>query len=96
MLFLRITPLLPNWVINLSSPVVGVPYKTYLLATLFGLMPANILHINMGAELASMERIGFDFKILFMLLLLGFFALIPVWAKKLFSKYFKTGDLKID
>jgi uncharacterized membrane protein YdjX (TVP38/TMEM64 family) len=93
MLFLRITPLLPNWLINLSSPVVGVPYYHFILATCIGLMPANIMHVNMGAEIATMEKIGFDFRVMLFLLLLGFFALIPVWVKKYFSKYFKTEDL---
>jgi uncharacterized membrane protein YdjX (TVP38/TMEM64 family) len=63
MLFLRITPLLPNWLINLASPVVGVPYKYFFFATFFGLMPANILHVNMGAQIATMQRIGFDYKV---------------------------------
>lgn len=91
-LFLRITPLVPNWLLNLASPIVGVPSKHFFLATLFGLMPANILHINMGAEIASMKQIGFDFKILLFLLFLGFFALIPVYVKKLFASKFKLGD----
>ncbi len=63
MLFLRITPLLPNWLINLASPIVGVPFKYFFFATFFGLMPANIMHVNMGSELASMKSIGFDFKV---------------------------------
>jgi uncharacterized membrane protein YdjX (TVP38/TMEM64 family) len=94
MLFLRITPLLPNWLINLASPIVGVPYKHFILATFLGLMPANVMHVNMGAELAKMERIGFDFKIILFLLFLGVFALIPVYIKKLFAKKFKTEELK--
>ncbi len=94
MLFLRITPLLPNWLLNLSSPVVGVPYFYFISATFFGLMPANIMHVSMGSEIATMKQIGFDLRIILFLLLLGFFALIPVGIKKLFSKYFKTDDLK--
>jgi uncharacterized membrane protein YdjX (TVP38/TMEM64 family) len=63
MLFLRITPLLPNWLINLASPIVGVPYKYFILATIFGLMPANIMHVSMGSEIASLNKIGFDLKV---------------------------------
>jgi uncharacterized membrane protein YdjX (TVP38/TMEM64 family) len=37
MLFLRISPLLPNWLINLASPVVGVPFKQFFFATLIGI-----------------------------------------------------------
>jgi uncharacterized membrane protein YdjX (TVP38/TMEM64 family) len=93
MLFLRITPLLPNWLLNLSSPVVGVPYYHFILATFIGLMPANIMHVQMGAEIATMKKIGFDFRVMLFLLFLGFFALIPVWVKKYFSKYFKTEEI---
>lgn len=98
LLFLRITPLVPNWLLNISSPVVGVPYRHFLFATLLGLMPANIFHVNMGSEIATIKRIGFDFKIIIFLAALGFIALIPIWVKKYFSKYFDTENLnkKVD
>jgi len=59
MLFLRITPLVPNWFINVSSPIVGIPFFHFFLATLFGiyfirsnnkigLMPANMIIIKCG------------------------------------------------
>lgn len=89
-LFLRITPLVPNWLLNLSTPIVGVPIKHFFFATVFGLIPANIMHVTMGSEIAKLERIGFDFKILGFLLFLGFFALIPVWVKKYFGSKFKS------
>lgn len=63
MLFLRITPLLPNWLINLTSPIVGVPFKHFFFATFFGLLPANIFHVNMGQSISTMKRIGFDYKV---------------------------------
>ena len=36
LLFLRITPLLPNWFVNVSSPIVGIPVSKFVLATLIG------------------------------------------------------------
>lgn len=36
LLFLRITPLLPNWFVNIASPLVDVPFKYFFLATLIG------------------------------------------------------------
>ena len=36
MLFLRFTPLVPNWFVNLASPLVGMPYLYFLTATFFG------------------------------------------------------------
>lgn len=36
MLFLRLTPLIPNWFVNIASPIVGMPVKYFSLGTLFG------------------------------------------------------------
>ena len=36
LLFLRLTPLLPNWFVNVASPVVGVPLWKFALATFIG------------------------------------------------------------
>lgn len=46
MLFLRITPTLPNTFINLASPIVDVPYHTFFLATLVGLIPASFVTVR--------------------------------------------------
>ena len=36
MIFLRITPFLPNWFINITAPVIGVPMMPFFLGTLLG------------------------------------------------------------
>ena len=36
LLFLRATPLMPNWFINLSSPHLGVPLMQFFFATMLG------------------------------------------------------------
>lgn len=36
MLFLRMTPLLPNWFINLVAPVIGVPLFPFAFGTFLG------------------------------------------------------------
>lgn len=46
MLFLRITPTLPNTFINVASPIVDVPYHTFFLATLIGLIPAAYVTVK--------------------------------------------------
>jgi hypothetical protein len=48
MLFLRVTPTLPNTFINLASPIVDVPYHTFLLATLIGLIPAAYVTVRVS------------------------------------------------
>lgn len=36
LLFLRITPLLPNWFVNIACPLVDVKFKYFCLATFIG------------------------------------------------------------
>lgn len=36
MLFLRMTPFLPNWFINLTAPVIGVPLIPFAFGTFLG------------------------------------------------------------
>lgn len=35
-IFLRITPFLPNWFINITSPVINVPLKVFFIGTFLG------------------------------------------------------------
>jgi uncharacterized membrane protein YdjX (TVP38/TMEM64 family) len=36
-IFLRITPMLPNWFINITSPIVDVPLKQFFIGTFLGI-----------------------------------------------------------
>lgn len=92
LLFLRISPLLPNWFINMSSPILNVPLKHFFFATFFGLMPANYIHVTTGKVLLEFQEgpddggIPVDFSKLLMLLGLAFLALIPTLLKSKFSE----------
>ncbi|KAK9216447.1 hypothetical protein WN944_008456 [Citrus x changshan-huyou] len=48
MLFLRITPSLPNLFINLASPIVDIPFHIFFLATLIGLIPASYITVRVS------------------------------------------------
>ncbi|OQR80926.1 SNARE associated Golgi protein [Thraustotheca clavata] len=82
LLFLRLTPLLPNWFVNVASPLVDVPFGHFVLATFIGLMPANFIHISTGATLNNATEAGsnnfVNFAILFSL---QFVALLPTLFK---------------
>ncbi|XP_058978027.1 transmembrane protein 41 homolog isoform X1 [Musca domestica] len=54
MLFLRMTPILPNWFINLASPVIGVPLFTFAFGTFCGVAPPSVLAIQAGKTLQKM------------------------------------------
>ncbi|CAJ1987084.1 SNARE associated Golgi protein [Leishmania donovani] len=49
LLFLRLTPILPNWLVNLASPVLGVPLHTFAGATLLGIVPQTYLTVRFGS-----------------------------------------------
>ena len=65
LLFLRITPLVPNWTINISSSLVGVPFWHYFIGTLLGLIPSNLLLITIGTGLANADKLGLDWQVSF-------------------------------
>lgn len=48
MIFLRITPTLPNIFINLASPIVNIPFHVFLLATLIGLVPSSYIMVRVS------------------------------------------------
>eukprot|EP00898_Chlorokybus_atmophyticus_P006046 jgi/Chlat1/6442/Chrsp45S09066 len=73
MLFLRVTPLLPNTFINVASPIVGVPYRHFLTGTLVGLVPGAFLACKSLREL-------YDVRTVASLFLIGAAALAPRFA----------------
>lgn len=91
LLFLRISPLLPNWFISVSSPHLKVPYLPFVAATFLGLIPANYIHINTGLQLeelgdASNSGGGVKLQNLVWLLVIALLALIPTLFRGRFEK----------
>jgi uncharacterized membrane protein YdjX (TVP38/TMEM64 family) len=82
LLFLRITPFLPNFFINLASPLLGVPLKSFIIATMFGIMPATFMHVSAGKQIQEMSEMGSQLNVTkFVLLsLLGVVVLLPTWG----------------
>jgi uncharacterized membrane protein YdjX (TVP38/TMEM64 family) len=79
---LRVTPIAPNWFLNISSSVVGVPYSIFLSASFVGLMPYSYLLVQTGMTLNDINSIGLDMKTLMSLMGLGLIALIPTLLSK--------------
>lgn len=84
MLFLRLTPTLPNTFINFASPIVDVPYHTFLLATLVGLIPAAFVTVRAGLTLGELQSIGdlYDFQSIATLFLIGIVSVTPTLVGK--------------
>jgi uncharacterized membrane protein YdjX (TVP38/TMEM64 family) len=53
LLFLRLVPAFPFWFVNIAPAVLGVPLKTYLIGTFFGIIPATFAFASAGAGLDS-------------------------------------------
>ncbi|GLJ54261.1 hypothetical protein SUGI_1164090 [Cryptomeria japonica] len=79
MLFLRITPTLPNTFINLASPIVDVPYHIFLFATLIGLIPAAFITVRAGLALGELRSVRdlYDLKTMAVLFLIGLVSIAP-------------------
>jgi transmembrane protein 41 len=87
LIFLRISPLLPNWFINTATPHLHVPFTTFLAATAVGLLPANYIHVTTGMQVEGLtEGSGGWQETLWRiagLFLLAFLALLPtLWTKR--------------
>ncbi len=76
------TPIAPNWFLNISSSVVGVPYSIFLAASFVGLIPYTYLLVQTGMTLNDINSIGLDLKTLASLMVMGLIALIPTLLSK--------------
>lgn len=53
LLFLRLVPAFPFWFVNIAPAILGVPLKTYMIGTFFGIIPATFAFASAGAGLDS-------------------------------------------
>ncbi|MBA0826802.1 hypothetical protein Gotur_036057 [Gossypium turneri] len=84
MLFLRLTPTLPNTFINVASPIVDVPYHIFFMATLIGLIPAAYITVRAGIALSELQSLGdlYDFNSIATLFLIGVVSVTPTLMSK--------------
>lgn len=60
MLFLRVSPMLPNWFVNYGTPLVGMPLGYFALASLIAIQPAAAMSISMGGMVRQAGEAGLD------------------------------------
>lgn len=86
LLFLRLVPVFPFWLINIVPALLGMRLRNYALATMIGIVPASIIYAGVGAGLGAVLKRGehpdlgiiFEWRILLPLLGLAVLALLPV------------------
>ncbi|XP_059476258.1 transmembrane protein 41A-A-like [Neocloeon triangulifer] len=79
LLFLRLFPMSPNWLINVLSPMAGIPLSLFALTATIGLMPYNFVCVHSGKMLASLKSLDdlFSFSTLVQMAILALVALGP-------------------
>lgn len=85
LLFLRLVPLFPFWLVNLVPALLGVSLRTFVLGTAIGIIPGTLVYASLGAGLGTLLDRGqapnfqvvFTPRILFPMLALGLLALVP-------------------
>lgn len=90
LLFLRLVPLFPFFLINLAAGLTRLPLKIFFFGTVLGIIPGGFVYVNAGASLANIDSLSgiASPRVLGSFAMLGLFALIPV----LYNKFKKHKD----
>jgi uncharacterized membrane protein YdjX (TVP38/TMEM64 family) len=91
LLFLRLIPVFPFWLVNLVPAFLGVPLATYVVATLIGIIPGSLVYASVGNGLGAVFESGgtpdlgviFDPEIILPIVGLAVLAILPVAYKKI-------------
>ena len=94
LLFLRLVPAFPFFLVNLAPAFTAIPLRTYVLATLIGIIPGTFVYVNLGQTLGRIESLKglVSRETLLAFALLGLFALLPVAWKWFRSR--RTGEAR--
>ena len=88
LLFLRLVPVFPFFLINLAAGLTRLPLRTFFIATMLGIIPGGFVYVNAGASLATIDSLSgiASPRVLGSFALLGLFALLPALFNKLKSR----------
>lgn len=88
LLFLRLVPLFPFWLVNLAPAFTPISVRTYVLATAVGIVPGSFVFANLGQSLGRIESGGqlLSGETLIALALLGLLALVPILVRQFHAR----------
>lgn len=94
MLFLRMTPFLPNWFINLAAPVVGVPIRTFWIGTFLGVAPPSFVAVQAGQTLFQLTTSSeaWSWTSILLLIALSLLSLVPILFRSNLKEKFEGPD----
>jgi len=92
MLFLRLVPAFPFFLVNLAPAFTSIPLRTYALATFIGIIPGTFVFVNLGETLGRIDSLQglVSWETLGAFALLGILALVPVVVRSRMS----SGDAR--
>jgi uncharacterized membrane protein YdjX (TVP38/TMEM64 family) len=84
MLFLRLTPVFPYFLVNLAPALTDIPVRTYAAATFLGILPGMFIFANFGQTLGRIESMQqlFAPETMIAFVLLGLFAIVPIFVRQ--------------
>ncbi len=91
LLFLRLVPVFPFWLVNLVPAFLGVPLGTYVIGTFIGIVPGSFVYSSVGNGLGAVFDAGespdlsiiFSPAILLPIIGLAVLALLPIAYKRI-------------
>jgi uncharacterized membrane protein YdjX (TVP38/TMEM64 family) len=88
LLFLRLTPIVPYFLVNLAPAVTDIRVRTYILATLIGILPSSLVFTNLGQTLGEIKstRDLLEPETIAAFAALGLLALAPIAIRRWRSK----------
>lgn len=63
MLFLRLAPIFPFFIVNLAPAFLGVPLRVYIVGTFIGIIPGTFIYALVGSGLGSVFDRNEDFSV---------------------------------
>ncbi len=95
LLFLRLVPIFPFWVINIVPALLNVRMRIFFVATLIGIIPGSLVYVAVGNGLGRILEQGgtpdlsiiFQPSILIPIVCLALLSLLPVVYKKVSHRH---------
>jgi uncharacterized membrane protein YdjX (TVP38/TMEM64 family) len=88
MLFLRLVPAFPFFLVNLAPAFTSIPLRTFVLATFVGIIPGTFVFVNLGETLGRIDTLQglVSWETLGAFALLGILALVPIVVRRRSSR----------
>mgnify|MGYP003336669066 CR=1 FL=1 len=90
LLTLRLIPVMPFWLVNLAAGFVAIPLRTFLVATVLGILPGSLVYAGLGSGLGHVFASGqepnlkviFEPQVLLPLIGLSLLSLLPIVLRR--------------